>query len=102
MRLGKDLTIEGAKVYLKGITDRMKEIKRKNKISRRVGNRSALVRLFKKYHNQKFTLNKVKWEKGKMVFGDSQIFFKLMIESAWLKGFIVSELKERKVGERRT
>ena len=96
MNFKKDITLDGAKEKLKEITDKMKEIKRINKLSRRVGNKSALVRLFRKYHNQKFTLNKVKWEKGKMVFGDSQIFFDSMLKSAWLKGFIVASLKDVK------
>lgn len=89
----RDLDLEKAKIRLKEICDGMKEIKKKNKISRRTSKNITLRKLFKKYHGQKFTMNKVMYHKGRPAYGDAQIFFQSMIEESFLTGFIVASRK---------
>lgn len=92
MKYTKSMTLSVAKEELKAVSDRIKEIKRKNKFGSRKSNLNSLVLLFKKYHNGRFTMNKVRYIKGKKVFGDSQELLNLMLRDAWLKGYIVNAI----------
>lgn len=88
----KKMTLEEAKIELKNVCNKMKEIKKKNKIGKRTPNMNCLHKLFIKYHKGKFINRKVYYKNHQRVYSDPVLFLQLMLRRKWLFGFITSEI----------
>lgn len=94
--LKKEWTLEEAKQRLSEVSKIMKDLKKKNGISKRTGSMDALKTIFKKRNDGKFIVSQIAWFKGKKAYGDGGIFIRRLLEEAFLKGYIVAKLEEKR------
>ena len=92
--MNKIRNLEQAKISLKEITNRKKELKKKNNITNRRSDVHTVKDLFKKYHDGRFTVNKVLRKNGKKILGDAGEYFILTQHSVWIKGYIFAKMQK--------